>query len=522
VQAGSARIELRGITKIYPAVVANKDVSFAAWPGEIHAVLGENGAGKSTLMKIIYGVVKPDAGEVLWEGKPIVVANPAHARELGIGMVFQHFSLFETLTVVENVALALPGNPPLAPLAKRISEVSERYGLPIDPRRRVHSLSVGERQRVEIVRCLLVDPRLLIMDEPTSVLTPQAVRKLFETLRQLSAEGRTILYISHKLDEIQELCTHATVLRGGVVTGQCDPRAETPKSMARMMIGKDLPHPRHDAATPGVARLELVGLTRKSSDAFGVDLVDVNLAVHAGEIVGIAGVSGNGQQELLAAISGETRIAKRRQLVLCGAPAGRFGAARRRKLGLCFVPEERLGRGAVPDMSLAENALLTAHRRGFVKGGLVRFNAVVRFAQTCIDKFTVKCSGPQAEAKSLSGGNLQKYIVGREILQQPQVLVVAQPTWGVDVGAAAFIRQKIIDLRNDGVAILVVSEELDELFEVSDRLAVIAKGRLSPAKPIRETNVEEIGVWMSGMWPDAANAASNEAISEHRNHATQA
>jgi general nucleoside transport system ATP-binding protein len=522
VQPDSPRIELRGITKIYPSVVANRDVSLAALPGEIHAVLGENGAGKSTLMKIIYGVVKPDAGEVLWEGKPVVIASPAHARDLGIGMVFQHFSLFETLTVAENVALALPGKPPLAPLAKRISEVSERYGLPIDPRRRVHSLSVGERQRVEIIRCLLVDPKLLIMDEPTSVLTPQAVRKLFDTLRQLSAEGRTIFYISHKLDEIQALCTNATVLRDGIVTGHCDPRKETPKSMARMMIGKDLPHPQHGAATLGVARLDLVGLSQKSPDPFGIDLIDVNLTVHAGEIVGIAGVSGNGQQELLAAISGETRIAKRRQVVLCGAEAGRFGAARRRKLGLCFVPEERLGRGAVPDMSLAENALLTAHRRGFVKGGLVRFRAVTGFAQMCIEQFAVKCSGPQAEAKSLSGGNLQKFIVGREILQQPKVLVVAQPTWGVDVGAAAFIRQKIIDLRNDGVAILVVSEELDELFEVSDRLAVIAKGRLSPAKAIRETNVEEIGVWMSGMWPDADDATRIAQRDEEVRHAAQA
>jgi len=500
------RIELRGITKIYPSVVANRDVSLAALPGEIHAVLGENGAGKSTLMKIIYGVVKPDAGEVLWEGTPVVVQNPAHARDLGIGMVFQHFSLFETLTVAENVALGLPGRPPLAALAKRIVEVSQKYGLPVDPRRLVHSLSVGERQRVEIIRCLLVNPRLLIMDEPTSVLTPQAVRKLFETLRQLAREGCTILYISHKLDEIQALCTNATVLRAGQVTGHCDPRQETPKSMARMMIGNDLPHPRHDAATPGEPRLVLANLARKSPDPFGVSLADVNLTVHAGEIVGIAGVSGNGQQELLAAISGESPVRKRDAVVLCGVHAGRLRPGKRRRLGFCFVPEERLGRGAVPRMSLADNALLTAHRRGYVRRGLIRFAKVAAFAQTCIDAFAVKCGGPQAEARSLSGGNLQKFIVGREILLQPKVLVVAQPTWGVDVGAAAFIRQKIIDLRNDGVAILVLSEELDELFEVSDRLAVIAKGRLSPAKPIRETNVEEIGVWMSGMWPGAAEA----------------
>ena len=516
------RIELRGITKIYPSVVANKDVSLTALPGEIHAVLGENGAGKSTLMKIIYGVVKPDAGEVLWEGKPVVVHNPAHARDLGIGMVFQHFSLFETLTVVENVALGLSGNPPLGPLAKRITEVSEKYGLPVDPRRLVHSLSVGERQRVEIIRCLLVNPRLLIMDEPTSVLTPQAVRKLFETLRQLASEGCTILYISHKLDEIQELCTNATVLRAGQVTGHCDPRKETPKSMARMMIGKDLPHPQHVAAMPGEPLLALAGLERNSPDPFGVSLKDISLTVRAGEIVGIAGVSGNGQQELLSAISGEAPLRDRNAIVLCGVNVGRMRPGRRRRLGFCFVPEERLGRGAVPRMSLADNALLTAHRYGYVRRGLIRFAKIAEFAQTCITEFAVKCGGPQAEAKSLSGGNLQKFIVGREILLKPKVLVVAQPTWGVDVGAAAFIRQKIIDLRNEGVAILVLSEELDELFEVSDRLAVIAKGRLSPARPIRETNVEEIGVWMSGMWPGAQGAAGASPASVEERHAAQA
>ena len=504
------RLQLRGISKVYPAVVANDRVDLSVRPGEIRAILGENGAGKSTLMKIIYGVTRPSAGQIFWEGKEVQVDNPAHARQLGIGMVFQHFSLFETLTVAENVALALPGKPALDELAQRITDVSERYGLPIDPRRHIHALSVGERQRVEIIRCLLQDPRLLIMDEPTSVLTPQAVRKLFETLRQLAAEGCAILYISHKLDEIQALCHTATVLRGGKLSGECIPAQETPRSMASLMIGRELPRCEHGAAkVGGEVRLALVGLSHASVDPFGTDLQDIHLEVRAGEIIGIAGVSGNGQQELLRAISGEETLAEKFPVQICGVEAGRLPPGQRRKLGLCFVPEERLGRGAVPGMSLADNALLTAARRQqLVAGGFLRFGRARAFAERCIETFNVKCGGPDAAAKSLSGGNLQKFIVGREILQAPALLVCAQPTWGVDVGAAAFIRQSLIDLRDRGCAVLVISEELDELFEICDRIAVIAKGRLSPTRPTAATSVEDIGVWMSGMWPGASTDAA--------------
>ncbi|MEX6503774.1 ABC transporter ATP-binding protein [Pseudomonas zhanjiangensis] len=507
--AGHPRLVLRGIRKVYPTVVANDGIDLQVMPGEIHAVLGENGAGKSTLMKIIYGVTRQSAGQMFWEGQGVEVENPAHARSLGIGMVFQHFSLFETLTVLENVALALPGKPDLADLARRIESVSQRYGLPVDPRRHVHALSVGERQRVEIVRCLLQNPRLLIMDEPTSVLTPQAVRKLFETLRKLASEGCSILYISHKLDEIQELCHSATVLRGGKVTGACNPAEETPKSMARLMIGKDLPACEHTAAKEGgEVRLKLAGLSQASVDPFGTHLQDLDLEVRSGEIVGIAGVSGNGQAELLAAISGEVPVRQAEQVQICGAPAGRLAPDQRRRIGLCFVPEERLGRGAVPSLALSDNAILTAATaKGLVRHGLIDFRAAKAFAQTCIERFNVKCGGPDAQARSLSGGNLQKFIMGREMLQAPRLLVAAQPTWGVDVGAAAFIRQQIIDLRNSGCAVLVVSEELDELFEVCDRIAVIAKGRLSPSQRAAETSVEDIGVWMSGMWPGAKTGA---------------
>ena len=498
------RLQLRGIRKVYPAVVANDGVDLAVMPGEIHAVLGENGAGKSTLMKIIYGVTRPTAGEIFWEGERVEIASPAQARALGIGMVFQHFSLFETLTVAENVALGLEHAPAMAELSRQIESVSSKYGLAVDPRRLVHTLSVGERQRVEIVRCLLQSPRLLIMDEPTSVLTPQAVQTLFETLRQLAGEGCSILYISHKLDEIKALCHTATVLRAGRVTGTCRPSQETPESMARMMIGKDLPVCEHGDAKPGgEVRLRLAGLSHASENPFGTDLQDIHLEVRAGEIVGIAGISGNGQQELLRAISGEEPLAEKHPVQICGAEAGRMSPARRRRLGVAFVPEERLGRGAVPGLSLAYNALLTAHARGMLRHGLLDFAAMRGFAAETIEAFDVRCGGPQALANSLSGGNLQKFIVGREIMQRPKLLVVSQPTWGVDVGAAAFIRQSLIDLRNAGSAVLVVSEELDELFEICDRIAVLAKGRLSPVRPAAQTNPDEVGVWMSGIWPGA-------------------
>ncbi|MCC7328022.1 MAG: ABC transporter ATP-binding protein [Burkholderiales bacterium] len=496
----SPRLQLSGITKRYANVVANNAIDLTVLPGEIHAVLGENGAGKSTLMKIIYGAVKPDAGTIAWEGVPVTIANPARARRLGIGMVFQHFSLFETLTVADNIVLALENERTSVELSDRIRDVSNRYGLPLDPDRHVHTMSVGERQRVEIVRCLLQEPRLLIMDEPTSVLTPQAVDKLFATLRRLATEGCSVLYISHKLNEIRALCHKATVLRGGRVTGDCDPRHESSSSLARMMIGGELPQTQHRAAHAGADVLVVRKLTLAADDLFGTSLSDIDLSVRAGEIVGIAGVSGNGQRELMTALSGERRQDEADTVTLLGTAAGRMGAAQRRALGLAFVPEERLGRGAVPEMSLAENALLTAYRKGMVAHQFVRAGVVRDYAARTLRTYGVNAAGPDATARSLSGGNLQKFIIGRELGQHPRLLIVAQPTWGVDVGSAAQIRQALLDLRDRGGAVLVVSEELDELFEICDRLAVIAQGRLSDAKPVAETNAEEIGLLMSGVF----------------------
>ncbi|WP_425261461.1 ABC transporter ATP-binding protein [Rubrivivax sp. RP6-9] len=505
------RLELQGISKQYPAVRANDGVHLRVQPGEIHAVLGENGAGKSTMMKIIYGAVQPDAGQILWNGRPVTVKSPAEARRLGISMVYQHFSLFDTLTAAENVWLGLDKTLSLAQVRERITEVAHSYGLDVDPQRPVHSLSVGERQRVEIVRALLTDPQLLILDEPTSVLTPQAVDKLFVTLRMLSARGTSILYISHKLDEIRALCHHCTVLRGGRVTGEVDPTQESNASLSRLMIGAEPPQLQHQAARAGDVVLAVQGLSLPQRDPFGTTLQDIGFEVRAGEIVGVAGVSGNGQQELMAALSGEDTRAPAGSIRLFGQDIAAHSPRRRRHEGLHFVPEERLGRGAVPGFSLAQNTLLT-RTQTVSRSGWIANARVQALAEHIIARFNVKAGGPGAAAKSLSGGNLQKFIVGREIDADPKLLIVSQPTWGVDVGAAALIRGELLQLRDAGCALLVVSEELDELFEISDRLVVIAQGRMSPPVPVAAATVEQIGAWMSGLWnqqpAEAAHAAA--------------
>jgi ABC-type uncharacterized transport system ATPase subunit len=507
------RLTMRGIVKRYPTTVANDGIDLTVRVGEIHALIGENGAGKSTLMKIAYGVTRPDEGFIEWEGRPVSIASPADARRLGIGMVFQHFALFETLTVAENIALALDEKIAPAELSARIREVSTRYGLPVDPERLTHSMSVGERQRVEIVRCLLQSPRLLIMDEPTSVLTPGAVLRLFETLRRLASEGVSILYISHKLEEIRSLCHTATILRGGRLVGTVQPANTSNAELARLMVGAELTPTRLEPREPGSAGLELRKFSLTSWDPFGTTLRDIDLQVRAGEIVGIAGISGNGQKELLAAISGETRGGEGGSIEICATDVRRLGPAQRRELGLAFVPEERLGRGAVPALSLAQNALLTGERFGMVRRGFVHAAVARTFARETIAAFKVKCGSELSAAESLSGGNLQKFIVGRETRLEPKVMVVAQPTWGVDVGAAQLIHQALIDLRNRGVAVLVVSEELDELFTLCDRIAVLAQGRLSEPQPTASLTVERVGILMAG----AAVAEGSATRGAHAN-----
>ncbi len=514
-ETSTPRLKLANITKRFPGCLANDSVDFDVLPGEIHALLGENGAGKSTLVKIIYGVLGPDAGNIEWEGETVTIADPNAARKLGIGMVFQHFSLFEALTVLENVALGMPGERDMAALSAQVREVSQTYGLPLDPTRYVHELSVGERQRIEIVRCLLQNPKLLIMDEPTSVLTPQEVDQLFKTLRRLASEGCSILYISHKLDEIRALCQRATVLRQGKVVATCDPDKETAASLASMMIGTDLKRPEarpRDARLQDDVRLKVDGLSLISPEPFGVDLDDVGIEVRAGEIVGIAGVAGNGQIELQEALSGEVLVDNPNAITIDGVPVGKAGPQARRRLGLAFVPEERLGHGAVPEMTLVDNGFLSAfgQMKLLAPFGVMKQEASRQFSEGVVERFDVRTPGIDAQARSLSGGNLQKFIIGREIEQKPTILIAAQPTWGVDAGAASVIHQALFDLADQGTAVLIISQDLDELFAISDRLAVLNLGRLSDSHAASDVSAEQIGLLMGG-FHGGDNATSSPA-----------
>jgi simple sugar transport system ATP-binding protein len=502
------------LTKRFGQLVACDHISLEVRAGEVHALLGENGAGKSTLVKMLYGALAPDDGRILWKGSPVAITSPAEARRLGIGMVFQHFSLFEALSVAENIALALPPRG-RRELAETIRTVSRTYGLPLDPDAGIADLSVGERQRVEIVRCLLQEPRLIIMDEPTSVLTPQEADLLFVTLRRLSAEGVAILYITHRLSEVLALAHRATILRRGKLVATADPKAESAKSLARMRVGAEvagIERPgRPDTGTR--PRLVLKRLSLPADGPFATPLSDIDLTVHAGEVIGIAGVAGNGQQEFFAAVSGERRVAGDDMICIDGQPVGGVGVNERRRLGAAFVPEERIGHGAVPGFRLSENVVLTRHAtdRDIGHGFVIDRRAARVVEERVGERFDVRRSEADPKASALSGGNLQKFVMGREIDRTPGILVVNQPTWGVDAGAARTIRQALVDLARAGSAVLMISQDLDEIFEIADRVAVLSGGRLSQVFPAERMTADRIGMLMGGVHHEHDGLTTPEA-----------
>ena len=491
-------LELDGISKSYPGVIANSDISFNINTGEIHALLGENGAGKSTLVKTIYGLVKPDMGKMLLNSAHYTPGSPSEARKAGIAMVFQHFSLFEALSVAENISLGMETPPNQSKLAKKIRFVSNSYGLPLEPNKTVGSLSAGERQRVEIIRCLLQEPKLLIMDEPTSVLTPQEVQVLFKTLLKLKSEGTSILYISHKLEEIRKLCDTATILRLGKKIETCIPQKTSAVELAEMMVGSSIQIPQQKKRQTGKILLSVKNICSKSVSQFGTSLINLNFDLKAGEILGVGGVAGNGQDELLSILSGEL-MAQSGQIKLGDRIINGDKPSARRGYCILSAPEERLGHSAAPDMSLVENTLMTASQsQKLISKGIINWEKTKAFTEKVIKTFDVRTPSVENVARSLSGGNLQKFVIGREIQQKPKVFIVNQPTWGVDASAAASIRQALLTLADNGAAILIISQDLDELLEISDRFAALNDGELSEVQITRNLTMDKIGLMMGG------------------------
>ncbi len=496
-------VKLTAISKYFGALLANSGVDLSLCAGEIHALLGENGAGKSTLVKILYGLLTPDSGEIRINGVPVRLSSPKDARAHGIGMVFQHFSLFDEFTALENIAVTLDGAVADQALRERVSAKAAHFGLAIDLDRPVHTLSAGQRQRIEILRALMQDPKLLILDEPTSVLTPEESEALFKTLDTLAAEGAGILFISHKLEEVRRLCSKATVLRAGRVVAHADPRKTSAQQLATLMVGDAVAELRAGPAKDfGRPALVLDRLDVAPDGIHGTRLAGANLVVRAGEIVAIAGVAGNGQSELYAAISGEGGTITGGSIQIAGVDVTRLDINARRHAGAAFVPEARLGQATLPQTALSENIVLSWHATeglgGKTLGGLfIDRTRLAGIAGEIIRRFDVRTPSLDPLAAQLSGGNLQKYIVGREILRAPKLIVVDQPSWGVDARAATHIRQSLIDLAAGGAAVLVITQDLDEALDLADVVVVMREGELSPPLPVASVTREQIGLLMT-------------------------
>lgn len=504
------KLEMRGITKRFPGVLASDKVDFDVRSGEVHALLGENGAGKSTLMKILYGLYHPDEGEILINDNPVRISSPTDSINLGIGMIHQHFMLVPTLTVAENVALGLPSSrgalTDLDRVSKRIIELAGIYGLKIDPDAYVWQLSVGQQQRVEIIKALYRGAALLILDEPTAVLTPQEVDELFVIMNQMVRDGHALIFISHKLHEVVEISRRVTVLRDGRKIGTRPTSEITKQILANWMVGREVGFsPDRGVAELGETRMKIEDLVC-SSDRGTPGLRGVDLEVRSGEILGVAGVSGNGQRELAESITGLRKVTGGK-VYLEGEDVTGFPPAEITERMLSYIPEERMRDGMIKDFTVAENMILREHHKmPYSKYGFLRLREISSHANELISNFQVKTPSSETEAKNLSGGNIQKIVLAREIFRTPRVIIAAQPTRGLDIGATEYVREQLLEQRRKGVAIMLISEDLDEIIALSDRIAVLYEGQVMDIVPREEATPEKLGLLMAGVHPEESAA----------------
>jgi general nucleoside transport system ATP-binding protein len=497
------KMQMQGIVKRFPGVLAVNHVDFDIQAGEIHALLGENGAGKSTLMKMLYGLYTPDEGRISLNDAEVKIRSPQDAISRGIGMVHQHFMLVPSFTVAENVALGLKSSRgwrlDIDRVAKRIRELSELYNLKVNPDTPVWQLAVGEQQRVEIVRALYKGAALLILDEPTAVLTPPEVQDLFQILKKMTSDGHSIIFISHKLHEVMEISQRVTVLRDGQHVDTIPTSQATRLKLAEMMVGRPVVlEYQREAVTTQAEKLRLSNVSAVS-DRGDLGLKEISLSICGGEIVGVAGVSGNGQTELAQVISG-LRPIKTGRIHIAGSDVTHTSPITVKTMGLSYIPEERMIDGVIKEFTVAENFVLQDHgRKPYVRGGIfMNFRVIADACREAIRKYEIKTPGTDVPIKHLSGGNIQKLILARELARQPQVLIAAQPTRGVDIGASEYIHLRLLEERSKGTAILLISEDLDEILALSDRIAVMYEGKIVGIIPRESVDMQQLGAMMSG------------------------
>ncbi len=514
-------LEMRGIVKKFPGVLANDHVDFDVKAGEIHALLGENGAGKSTLMKVLYGLYQPDSGEILLNGEVIKINSPTDSIAHGIGMIHQHFMLVDNLSVAQNVALGLKSTREprldLDVVSKRIVDLAEKYGLQVDPRAIISKLAVGERQRVEIVKALYRGAALLVLDEPTAVLTPQEVDDIFVIFRQMARDGHALIFISHKLDEIIDLTDRVTVLRDGRAIGTRPTAGVTKRDLANMMVGREVLLERVRVAREvGEVRLQIKGVTAINEDEKQV-LKGIDFEVRSGEIVAVAGVSGNGQRQLAECIAGLFPV-KGGQIKLEDKDVTNLPTAAILAAGLSYIPEERMHDGVIKNFSVAENLVLQDHvNKPYSNGLFLNFKKIESHAQDMITDFDIKTPSKDTPIKNLSGGNIQKLILARELSRRPRVLIAAQPTRGVDIGATEYIHNQLLLQRAEGLATLLISEDLDEVQALSDRIVVMYGGEIMGIVNSKEASVEELGLMMAGESLEKVRAKTTEEMAVENN-----